>query len=165
MKIVWKTLDALEFAVIVLCVATVVVMSVSTTLQVFGRYFMTVPLPWTEELSRRMMSWVLFLATPIAYRKNGQLGIDLLIKKFPKHLHNGTMFVIDTLIALFGGLMIVQGMLLAQKAYNQMSSALGISMYYVYLVIPFSGFLIVLFAAERLLKLFFPVAEAKGAVQ
>lgn len=163
MRIIEKTIDAAEYVLKVFCVVILVAMSVSTLLQVIGRYLMPVPLSWTEELSRRSMSWLLFIAAPIAYRRNAQIGIDLVVNMLPKHSRIAASAVVDVMIGLFGVVMIVQGLELAGRSFRQVSSALNISMYYIYLVIPFSGSLILLFAVEKLLKHLTSVQAVKGS--
>jgi len=130
------------------CLLLLTAMVVSTSLQVISRYLFPMPLSWTEEMSRRLMSWLLFIAAPIAYRKGAQVGVDLFVNylsaTWKKYIH----IIVHALIALFSVVMMQQGWIFAAKSARQISSAINISMKTVYLVIPFSGIMILLFAIE-----------------
>jgi TRAP-type C4-dicarboxylate transport system permease small subunit len=127
-------------------------MTASTALQVIGRYILTLPLPWTEELSRRMMSLLLFTASAVAYRSGGMVGIDILTARFSKNIKIRVGILVNIVVIIFGVFVLWQGCILAIRSSMQISSALGISMMYFYMVIPVSGFLFVIFSIESILK-------------
>ncbi|MBN2859939.1 MAG: TRAP transporter small permease [Sphaerochaetaceae bacterium] len=138
----------IEKILMAFCLLLLLAMVVSTSLQVISRYLFPYSISWTEEMSRRMMSWLLFLASPIAYRKGAQVGVDLFVNAlsttWKKYIH----IIVHSLIAVFSVVMMQQGWIFAFKSAKQISSAINISMRTVYLVIPFSGFIILLFAIE-----------------
>ena len=152
MQKIFKILNGFDKLLRFFVFVIIIVMTCSTALQVIGRYILTIPFPWTEELSRRMMTWLLFIASAIAYRSGGMMGIDILTRKFSNkaNLYIGVM--INVMVSLFGSFLAWQGYIFASRSYRQISSALGISMMYVYMVIPFSGFLFVLFSIEHIMK-------------
>jgi TRAP-type C4-dicarboxylate transport system permease small subunit len=127
-------------------------MTASTALQVIGRYILTLPLPWTEELSRRMMSLLLFTASAVAYRSGGMVGIDILTDRFSKNMKIRVGILVNIVVIIFGVFVLWQGYILAIRNSMQISSALGISMMYFYMVIPVSGFLFIIFSIESILK-------------
>ena len=149
---VYKVLDVLDAIIRALIFILLAVMVFSTGLQVLGRYVLVVPFPWTEELSRRMMTWLLFTASAIGYRRGGMVGVDIVTRKLSEDVRKSLDIVIFALIALFGLFMLVQGHDFATRMVRQMSAALGISMFYVYIIIPFSGFLFFIFSIELIIK-------------
>ena len=152
MSKVYRVLDGLDASIRFLIFVTLVVMSFSTFMQVLGRYVFVIPFDWTEELSRRMMTWLLFTASAAGYRGTGMVGIDILTSKFSDTLKKKLDILIFALIACFGVFMMVQGYELASRSFLQRSAVLGISMFYVYMIIPFSGFLFLLFSIEKIIK-------------
>jgi len=124
----------------------------STGLQVLGRYVLVIPFPWTEELSRRMMTWLLFSASAIGYRRGGMVGVDIVTRKLSQAVKKKLDIIIFCLIALFGIFMMWHGYDIAIRMYRQMSAGIGISMFYVYIIIPFSGLLFLLFSIELITK-------------
>jgi len=138
----------IEKTLMVFCLLLLLAMVVSTSLQVISRYLFPYPISWTEEMSRRMMSWLLFIASPIAYRKGAQVGVDLFVSALSKAWKKYIHIFVHSLIAVFSVVMIHQGLIFALKSAKQISSAINISMRTVYLIIPFSGLMILLFAIE-----------------
>ena len=149
---VYRVLDGLDVAVRGLIFLLMAVMVVSTSVQVLGRYVLVVPFPWTEELSRRMMTWLLFTASAIGYRRGGMVGVDIVTRKLSENVKEKLEITIFALIAFFGLFMMWQGYDFAARMVRQMSAALGISMFYVYIIIPFSGFLFFIFSVELIIK-------------
>ena len=152
MSKLYKVMDGLDFCIRVLIFIAVAVMTYSTFVQVLGRYILVVPFAWTEELSRRMMTWLLFLASPLGYRRGVMVGVDILTRKLSEKTKKILDIIVCVLVIGFGGFMIWQGYFFADRMRMQQSAALGISMYYVYIVIPISGFLFVLFSIESMIK-------------
>ena len=149
---VYKVLDGVDAAIRILIFITLAVMTFSITMQVLGRYVLVVPFPWTEELARRMMTWLLFTASAIGYRRGGMVGVDILTSKFSEELKKKLDILIYALIGLFGIFMLWQGHDLVIRTQRQISAALGISMSYVYIVIPLSGVLFFVFSIELIIK-------------
>ena len=149
---VYRVLDGVDAFIKMLVFAAFAVMVYSTSMQVLGRYVFAVPFPWTEELSRRMMTWILFTASTIGYRGAGMVGIDILTSKFSDKMKKRLDILVYILVACFGVFMVVQGYELTSRNIRQQSSALGISMYYVYIILPVSGFLFFLFSIELIIK-------------
>ena len=149
---VYKVLDGLDAALRALIFVLLAVMVVSTSIQVLGRYVLVVPFPWTEELSRRMMTWLLFTASAIGYRRGGMVGVDIVTRKLSEDVKKKLDITIFGLIALFGIFMMWQGYDFAARMVRQLSTALGISMFYVYIIIPFSGLLFFIFSIELIIK-------------
>ena len=46
--------------------------------QVFYRYVLTAPLPWSEELGRYIFIWMSFLGIAAAYYKGRHMAFDLI---------------------------------------------------------------------------------------
>ena len=149
---VYRVLDGLDFSFRILIFVILTVMVASTFMQVLGRYIFVVPLPWTEELSRRMMTWLLFIASAIGYRRGGMVGVDIITSRVSEKNKKILDIIVFALIAFFGLFMVHHGYDLASRMYRQQSAALGISMFYVYIVIPVSGLLFVIFSLEHIVK-------------
>ena len=149
---IYKILDRLELTIKVIMVGALAVMIFSASMQVLGRYILVVPLPWTEELARRMMTWLLFSASAIGYRAGGMIGIDLIPNLLPEKIKKVVNVFVYCLVACFGIFMMWQGYQLASRMNTQFSTALGMPMTYVYMIIPLSGFLFFIFSIELIVK-------------
>ncbi len=63
-------------AVCLSCMATFVFVNVVL------RYFFNSGITWSEEASRYLFIWLIFLGAIVAFRENVHLGVDTLIRKF-----------------------------------------------------------------------------------
>ncbi len=125
----------------------------SVVWQVLSRYLFVVPAAWTEELARFLLIWIGMLGAAYAYRQGSHLGIDLLANKLTgigkQRLH--TVVHIVCLLFAASVLIIGGGSLVAMTwELKQYSAAIGLPIAYVYAVIPASGAVIGLFAADAI---------------
>ncbi|MEM9919897.1 MAG: TRAP transporter small permease [Bacteroidota bacterium] len=135
------------------------VMTLDVLWGVFTRYVVGSQAGWTEELARFLLIWIGILGTAYASGKKMHLSIDLLPPKLgPGGQQNLRRF--SNVMVLFFALtvMVIGGcrLLYISARLGQSSAALSIPMQYVYIVIPFSGLLIVLY---KLLDLFSPSSQ------
>ncbi len=135
----------ITFFVIILLGAMVVLIFT----QVGARFIFNKPLSWTEELSRHLMLWMAFMATSIAYRHGAHLSIDLIIPRLsPKRQKLLRVFFL-LIILSFLIYMVIYGVELTQKTYRQTSSSLQYPMSFIYLSIPVSAVLMMIFSIEK----------------
>lgn len=93
-----------------LTVISLALMVIFVFLNVVYRYLLNSGLTWSEEVSRYLFVWVIFLGAVIALIEKGHLGIDLLVGILPKtyqkilYLISNTVVVV-TLIILSHGLL------------------------------------------------------------
>lgn len=148
---VMGTLDkSLKLALAILMTAMVG----SVVWQVLSRYLFVVPAAWTEELARFLLIWIGMLGAGYAYRQGSHLGIDLLATRLSapgrKILHN----VVHAVCLLFAAsVLVIGGWSLVSMTWElkQYSAAMGLPIAFVYAVIPASGVLMCLFAADAIL--------------
>ncbi|UOE94894.1 TRAP transporter small permease [Alkalihalobacillus sp. LMS39] len=116
--------------------------------QVISREIMGSSFPWTEEAARYLMFWVTFLGASFAFQYGAHIGIEFFKMKCPPMLQK--VFEIAALLCgtTFFLFMIVQGYAFAERSMVQTSAALNLPMGYVYMVIPISGFLMLLNAID-----------------
>ena len=76
-----------------LCSVLLVVMVVSILLQIGSRY-LSRPLPWTEELSRFCMIWMVFLGSSTLIRDWENTAVTFLLDRIPENLRHFISFLI-----------------------------------------------------------------------
>ncbi len=141
----------------VILIMTVLVIDVLW--QVASRFIMREPSSWTDELAGFLLIWVGLFGAAYATGKKDHLAIDLLPRKLNPRRKKNLDLVINTLIALFGLIiMFVGGIRLTLITFklNQISSALKIPVGYVYLAIPLSGLFIMFYVIN---EMFYGVSE------
>ena len=124
--------------------------------QVASRYVMNSPSNYTDELAGYLLIWVGVLGAAYVAGRREHLAIDLLIRRSgPKRKFRLEMTV-SALIILFAiTVFIVGGTWLAYTRFylSVKSSALGIPLGFVYLVLPLSGILIAYFDIDNMIHL------------
>jgi TRAP-type C4-dicarboxylate transport system permease small subunit len=132
-----------------LLVLLMVAMVADVTWQVLSRFVFRAPSSFTEELAGFLLIWIGLLGAAYALRTRAHLGIDLLTARLSGAAKRGAAIVAHTLVALFAlTTMVIGGLRLVQLAFQleQISSAMGLRMGYVYLAIPLAGLLMMVFS-------------------
>lgn len=80
MKAVYsRVLDAVDRLARWLIIAASALMIAIVTAQVFLRYGFNASIDWSEEISRLLFVWCMFLAIPLGIREGAHVGIELLV--------------------------------------------------------------------------------------
>lgn len=122
--------------------------------QVASRYILNSPSSYTDEIARYLMIWVALLGAAFITGKRGHLAIDLLSPQLRPQSQRYLALLIDSLIMLFGLLVMVVGgirLVYVTLKLEQISPALQMPLGYVYVVIPLSGALIIIYSLLNVL--------------
>lgn len=125
-----------------------------TFLQVVMRYVMKDPLSWSEELSRYLNTWMIYIAVSYGVKKSAHIKVDVLLGIFPKALRKYVLMLADLIVITISLFIVVTGTQNAMKilSLGQKSPAMGIEMGYIYLA-PVVGFVLTAIRAfQDLLK-------------
>ncbi|QJT08739.1 TRAP transporter small permease [Oceanidesulfovibrio marinus] len=123
--------------------------------QVITRYVFNFSPDWSEELARMLFVWVVFLGSALIMGEEGHLAVQILPRKF-----EGTAFgdflqiCINVCSYIFIGLLIVQGTKMTRTMSFQTSPGLGLSMSFVYFVMPLSGLLMLLYLIKDSIRIY-----------
>ena len=151
---------------IVIILTGILVITVLTG--VFFRYIIRDSLSWTEELARYLMIWAALLAVSVGIKDKEHVGIQLLIKQFPPVLTKLITFVVYIITIIFLAVLTIKGYQVADKAKNQLSLALNISMYWPLMSIPVSGALAIIQQLIQMILIFKPgieISDILGATE
>jgi len=146
-------LNLLESFCIKLMVTFLILMIFFIFMQVIFRYILNDPLFWTEEVSRHLMIYAAFLGAAVAYRRNVHLGVDVFLSKLSKKIRKVILSCICLVTFGYSLFLIIVGFEIVEKTMRQTSSALRYKMGYVYLIIPISFIIILLFSVEKIINL------------
>jgi TRAP-type C4-dicarboxylate transport system permease small subunit len=134
-------------------VALMSVMVVDVTWQVVSRFVLRSPSSFTEELAGFLLIWIGLLGAAYGIRTRAHLGIDILVEQLEGGWRRGAEAIAHLLVLLFAlTTMVGGGIWLVRLAFqlNQISAAMGIKMGFVYLAVPLSGALVVIFSLESM---------------
>ena len=130
-----------------------VVLTVSVFLQVLIRFVFKYPLPWTEEIARIAFVYCIFVGATIAVRENSHLQVDFLLVILPKRVARAAVFLGMLLVGVFLISVTWQGVVLVLATGVQMSPVMQVPFKYLYLILPVSGALMLLYLVANMLAL------------
>lgn len=133
-------------------VSLTVVMIALVTYQVFERYVLQYTPPWTEELAVYLMIWFGIIGIAAGVRRKSHMALEYFADKMPKPVQKGLRLFNYVLMLIYTSVLVYEGMNMVQFTMSQKSPAIGLPVGYVYLALPVSAVLMVLFLLEALVK-------------
>lgn len=121
------------------------VLTASVFLQVLVRFVLKYPLPWTEEVSRLSFVYSIFVGATIAVREKTHINVDVVLVALPARIARAMKLLGTALVAVFLCFVIWQGVVFIRATGIQMTPVLQIPFRHLYLVIPVSGALMLLY--------------------
>lgn len=122
---------------------------VLTTLIIFAQIIMRSvfnnSLTWSEELTRYIFIWQIWLGVSIAQKEKQHIKVELLFNFFKGERFRAAIDIVATLILIaFNIFLVVNGSELVRQMYvrNNVSGAMRLPLYIVYAVLPLSAFLL-----------------------
>ncbi|MFW5755464.1 MAG: TRAP transporter small permease [Tangfeifania sp.] len=121
--------------------------------QVFSRYILNSPSSYTDELAGYLLIWVGMLGAAYVAGRREHLAIDLLVQRSSPKRKFKLEMTISVLIILFSVFVLIIGgssLVYTRFLLSVKSSALGLPLGFVYLVLPVSGILITYFDIDNM---------------
>jgi len=117
-------------------------MVVLTCWQVFTRYVLKNPSPWSEELVSYLFAWASLLGASLVTGERGHMNIPIVLEKFSPAVQK-LLNIFGELVAFaFSAIILVYGgVTITQLAMGQMTSSLGVQVGVFYVVMPLCGIL------------------------
>ncbi len=125
-----------------LLTAVFTMMCVLVGMQVIFRYLLNLPLAWTEELSRYIFIWMIYLGAALAIKRRRHLKVDAVLLLFGPRGRFAMRLISNVLTAVFCAVVTVLGsdvLYLMAKVRVQYSPVLSLPMAWVYGVLPACG--------------------------
>jgi TRAP-type C4-dicarboxylate transport system permease small subunit len=117
-------------------------MSIIVAVQVFCRYVLNHSLFWSEELARYLLVWLTFLGASVAYYRNVHPGIDVIYARMPNSVQKITAITVHLVSMTLFGIMIVFGTKFSYFVRLQISPALNLPKWLIFIIIPISGLIL-----------------------
>lgn len=133
-----------KFEEIVL-VSSLVLNVIIVFMQVIMRYFFNTSLTWSEELSRYIFIWQVWLGSSIAFVDNQHIRVDLIFSIFKSENSQKVLHLINNIIWFsFNMFLVYVGVKLlgSMNARNALSSGMRLPLVYVYAALPVSSFIL-----------------------
>jgi len=114
------------------------------------------PFSFTDELAEFLLIWVGLLGAAYVSGQKQHLAIELIYKKLSESNIRKLNVFINILIILFASFVLLLGgirFVVINIKLEQLSAAMQLPMWYVYLVLPMSGMFILYYAIDDILRL------------
>ncbi len=148
----------IEIAIII--GAAFIVTIVST--EVVMRYMFKHSLIFTEELSRYLMVWIVFLGSALAIRDKAHIRINVLVKRLNPKLRKATHLIAYGLILIFLAVVTIEGIRILPSQLRQMCITIDVSLFYFYLAIPVGAVLMIVYLLPAIKATLAENPEAEG---
>lgn len=154
-KMLYKITNYIERALALFFGGSMVLL---TLIQVFTRYFLKNPPPWSEELARTCFIWVVYIGMSMACRKQAHVNVDFVEKKFPPILHRWVNLLSNGIVLAFLLCMTISGILLVINTRTMMMTSVDIPMGVSYTSIALMGiimsFYYLMFTLDSVVSIF-----------
>ncbi len=150
-KMVTRVGDVIDRVMRILSIIMLSALVIVITLQVIFRFFFTA-FSWSEEVSRFLLVYLSMFGAALAYRLGSHISIRLFHDKLSPKAASAVGVVVTLLSILFFVLTIIYSIELIARQQYQVSGALRVPMQYIYLAIPISISVMIIFALEQLAK-------------
>jgi TRAP-type C4-dicarboxylate transport system permease small subunit len=126
-----------------------IIMCVSVALGVFARFF-DLAFVWTDELARYTFIWSVLLGSVVAFKHKKHIAIDLIGNAFPKSINQLIYVLIHVVLLILFFTLVRYGWTLTLQTWNVPTTSLQIPTGLVYLSVPLSCFLLILYTIKDL---------------
>ncbi|SBW04584.1 putative TRAP-type C4-dicarboxylate transporter [uncultured Alphaproteobacteria bacterium] len=148
MRLFHRACAAVETLIRRIVTLLLVLMTVVICYQVVLRYGFQSANIWAEEFARYAFIWVVMLGSANALRNAQHIRIDFAVNALPPAVRRAVEAFNLLLILGFLVALLVYGIDIAMRTGNQISSGLGLPMSVMYMSIPISAAIMLLFAVE-----------------
>ena len=135
----------------VLLIASVAVLIVPVSLQIFSRYTALIPsYIWTEEMARFLFVWMVMIGAMVGVRDSSHFEVDVWPRLSPRA--NALVRIVSSLGVLGFALVFVWGgYLFTSFAWNRISELAELPLWMIHIAWPLTGLTWLLFQAEHVM--------------
>jgi TRAP-type C4-dicarboxylate transport system permease small subunit len=144
-----KVIDFYYRLLDVLLVATVAILIIPVSLQIFSRFTALIPsYIWTEEMARFFFIWMIMIGAMVGIRDSAHFDVDLWPELKPRA--NALLRIVSNVFVLVFALVFIwYGIRFVQFGWDQNSELAELPMAYIFVAWPLAGVTWVLFLGER----------------
>lgn len=144
----------LNYILNILAGGSFVAMVALTCWQVFTRYVLKNPSPWSEELVSYLFAWMSLFGASLVVGERGHMNIPIVVERMGKKGRKFFAIFAEVIACVFAGVILVYGGIqITNLAMGQMTSALGIPIGIFYVVLPLSGALNIVYTILNIIDI------------
>ena len=131
----------------VLLAAITVLVFVSALTRTFGY-----PINWAQDAALIMFAWLAFIGGDIALHSTGLIGIDLIVRRFPKVFQKGIDILFKIVMLVFLAVLVIYGYQYVLTGYKRLITTLNVSYAFVTASVPVGAVLMIISVSINLVK-------------
>lgn len=135
-------------------VSSFVLLVILVSMQVFIRFFTKSSLTWSEELSTFIMVWMVLFASVLVTRNHGHIWVENFMEKITGSTRYLFLGIGNVLVAVFLLIIIWGSFILLPTVHSQIAPATKICMSYIYLAVPLSMGLSLIYVIADIIREF-----------
>jgi TRAP-type C4-dicarboxylate transport system permease small subunit len=136
----YRTLNNIVKVLTILCLSAI---TIFVSVEVILRYFFGATLYVTEQLTRYLLVWMVFLGSTLAIADNSHISIEILTARFRGRARAFFNLIAQALLLLFLVFLVIEGIQVLPFQVDQIISTLGVSIVWFYLAIPVGSLLMI----------------------
>lgn len=141
----------LNRGLITTCAIILIFMAIFANWQVIGRYVLGSQPSWTDEALRFMLIWLTMIGAPLAHGLNRSMLVTFFVDKMsPRNKLRNSIFVESLIIVFAIVVLIIGGLMYSKIGLSEISASLGIRMTWVYISLPVSGVLFIIYCSDKI---------------
>ena len=129
-----------------------IILTVIVFAQVFYRYVLRNPIPWSSEVARYLFIAIVFFGLSSAYRKGEHIGFTVILNYVSQKMSAMILIFIDLSVLLLMTVLLLYGYEAVELASRQISPGIGIRMSVPYALVPIGSSLVIIQSISILLK-------------
>ena len=133
------------------CIVLTIALFTIVVVAIIFRYGFGQAVSWTEEVPRYLLIWISFLATASCVLRREHVGFDVLFNALPQRARKILGVFLTLLIFGFGWVVFRYGIVFVQDFGPDLMETIPYTNYWYYVVMPISGFLIMLFSLKLMI--------------
>ncbi|HHY46784.1 MAG TPA: TRAP transporter small permease [Firmicutes bacterium] len=145
-----KKLNFLDRILEIIAAAIVFALVVLVLRSVVARYLFGSSDPYTQELTRLLFPWLVFIGSALAIRRKANLSVTLVFERLPERARPVVSVVTSILTIVFLTCLVVKGFLFAFSTWDQVTSSLAMRKTWFYLSVPVGGLFMLAATVEDL---------------
>ena len=132
----YKLIEKMEWVEKHLSIFLFLAMLLVLTIQIISRYFLSIAIPWTEEVSRWLYIYIVFIGASEAVSRRDHIAVDIV----PNRLSNKANLILDILIhgmfSVISLIVVYRGYLFAERMDRLGSVTMDVQMSVLYAAVP-----------------------------
>jgi len=133
-----------------LLAALIAVLVIFLTASVIGRYVFDIGLSWSDEASRLLFIWIVFLGFAVGVRHRAHIGVDFVVDRLSPQRRRIVEIIQDAAILFFSVLFAWEAWVTVRYSFLQRLPGLDISIAWLYFSVLVAGVLMTIYAIFNL---------------